>query len=167
MTLKIPNQSFHMTLCPMMMHHHTGYKRFSGLNILSRQTFMEIFNLHCDLDLQSSNEILFTRTIQHNMIYHQIKSACKRINSSEGITETVIFWSYKILLWPWPWRDIQTKMLPFMMHNNTKFGYKRFSGSGDITWIIIHWHFELSLRPWSWTQQFNLLRCTRGPSLVP
>ena len=39
-----------MILWLMMMHHHT---KFDQLEILSGQTFTEVQNLHCDLDLDS------------------------------------------------------------------------------------------------------------------
>ena len=35
----------------MMMHHHT---KFDRSEILSGQTFAEVQNLHCDLDLEHS-----------------------------------------------------------------------------------------------------------------
>ena len=44
LTLKIANQSFHMTLWSMMLHHQTKFdiKRSVGQNISSRQTFTGI-----------------------------------------------------------------------------------------------------------------------------
>ena len=55
--LKITHHSFCMSLWPMMMYHHTkfGYERFSSSGILTAQTFNDILNLHCDLDLECSN----------------------------------------------------------------------------------------------------------------
>ena len=40
-----------MILWLMMMHHHTQFDRSE---ILSGQTFTEVQNLHCDLDLEYS-----------------------------------------------------------------------------------------------------------------
>ena len=46
LTLKIATHFSHMTLWLIMMYHHT--------KILSWQTFTEVQNLHCDLDLEYS-----------------------------------------------------------------------------------------------------------------
>ena len=39
------------------------------------------------------------------MMYHQTKFGCQRISSSEDIVAIVIFWLYKLSLWPWHWRQ--------------------------------------------------------------
>ena len=46
------------------------------------QTFSQVLNYHCDLDLEHSNPI-FYKTFQLMMIHHQTKVGCKRIRSSE------------------------------------------------------------------------------------
>ena len=51
LTLNIAKWYFWMILWLMMMHHHT---KFDGSEILSGQTFAEVQNLHCDLDLEYS-----------------------------------------------------------------------------------------------------------------
>ena len=51
LTLNIAKWYFWMTLWLMMMHHHT---KFDRSEILSGQTFTEVQNLHCDLDLEYS-----------------------------------------------------------------------------------------------------------------
>ena len=93
-----------MALWSTRMYHHTnfGYKMSSGSDF-TVQIFIDIFNLHCCLDLECSNLFLFFK-LQLMMIYHQTKSGCKWINSSEDIVEIVIFWWHETLLWPWPCR---------------------------------------------------------------
>ena len=49
LTLNIAKWYFWIILCLMMMHHHT---KFDRSEILSGQTFTEVQNLHCDLDLE-------------------------------------------------------------------------------------------------------------------
>ena len=51
LTLNIAKWYFWMILWLMMMHHHT---KFNRSEILSGQTFTEVQNLHCDLDLEYS-----------------------------------------------------------------------------------------------------------------
>ena len=51
LTLNIAKLYFWMILWLMMMHHYT---KFDWSEILSRQTFTEVQNLHCDLDLEYS-----------------------------------------------------------------------------------------------------------------
>ena len=51
LTLNITKWYFWMILWLMMMHHHT---KFDRSEILSGQTFTEVQNLHCDLDLEYS-----------------------------------------------------------------------------------------------------------------
>ena len=51
LALNIAKWYFWMILWLMMMHHHT---KFDRSEILSGQTFTEVQNLHCDLDLEYS-----------------------------------------------------------------------------------------------------------------
>ena len=51
LTLNIAKWYFWMIRWLMMMHHHT---KFDRSEILSGQTFTEVQNLHCDLDLEYS-----------------------------------------------------------------------------------------------------------------
>ena len=57
---------------------------------LSRHTFIDISNLHYDLDLERCNAV-FHRTLKLVMMYHKTKFTHKQINSIEDIVETVIF----------------------------------------------------------------------------
>ena len=51
LSLNIAKWYFWMILWLMMIHHHN---KFDQSEILSRQTFIEVQNLHCDLDLEYS-----------------------------------------------------------------------------------------------------------------
>ena len=51
LTLNIAKWYFWMILWLAMMHHHA---KFDRLEILSGQTFTEVQNLYCDLDLEYS-----------------------------------------------------------------------------------------------------------------
>ena len=55
LTLNIAKCYFWMILWLMMMHYHTEFDRSE---ILSGQTFTEVQNLHCDLDLEYSKVTL-------------------------------------------------------------------------------------------------------------
>ena len=46
----------------MMMHHHT---KFDRSEILSGQTFIEVQNLHCDLDLEYSKATFVQDTLDY------------------------------------------------------------------------------------------------------
>ena len=97
LTLNIAKWYFWMILWLMMMHHHT---KFDGSEILSRQTFAEVQNLHCYLDLEYSKATFS----QDTPAYEHALS--KKINSSEHMIEIIIFdcMNRNLLLWPWPWR---------------------------------------------------------------
>ena len=41
-------------------------------------------------------------------LYFQTKFGCRRTGSLEDITEIVIFWLYKLSLWPWHWTQWTT-----------------------------------------------------------
>ena len=66
--------------------------------ILSRQTFTDILNLRCDLDLERSNPIFPKDTPDY-----QTKFGYKPTSSWKDTTEIVIFWLYKPSPWPWLW----------------------------------------------------------------
>ena len=59
-----------MTLCLVMLHNHTrfGNKMFCGQKISSGQTFTNILNLHCDLDLERSISIFPQDTPAYNAV---------------------------------------------------------------------------------------------------
>ena len=66
------------------------------------QTFTDISNLRCDLDLEHSN-LFFHRTLRLMILYYKTKFGWKPTSSLEDTTEIVIFWLYKPSLWPWHW----------------------------------------------------------------
>ena len=70
--------------------------------ISSGQTFTDILNLRCGLDLERSNPIFSHRTLWlMMMLYYQTKFGCTRTSSLEDTTEIVIFWLYKSSMRPW------------------------------------------------------------------
>ena len=101
MTLKIANQSFCMTFQLMTMHHYTkfGNKMFGGVEN-NMWTNSEILTLRCDLDLERSKPFFFLTRYSGLWLSDQV---WLRISTSEDTVERVIFWSYKPLLWAWPW----------------------------------------------------------------
>ena len=56
------------------------------------------------------------RTLQLMMLYYKTKFGSKWTSSLEDAVETVIFCSYKPLLWPWQWRQ-QPKFLHTLAHD--------------------------------------------------
>ena len=70
--------------------------------ISSGQTFTNILNLHCALDLKCSNPIFPQDTQAYDADHNQVCS-CKLTSSWEDTVKRVIFWLYKCSLWPWPW----------------------------------------------------------------
>ena len=58
----------------MMIHHHT---KFDQSEILFGQTFTEVQNLHCDLDLEYS-KATFSKTLQLMNMYCQTKLVTKK-----------------------------------------------------------------------------------------
>ena len=88
---------------PIFSHHtlvndysyHTKFgkkkkKKFSVHNISLTQTFTDTLNFHCDFEVECSN-LYFNKTLQVMVMYHQVKTGCKKISSSEDAEETVIF----------------------------------------------------------------------------
>ena len=96
-TLTINNVS-HMTL-QFMLHHHTkfGYKRFSGVEDIIQTNIN--WTVKCLLWVwpwswtQQSN--IFTEHSGLSWQYQQTYFGCKRIISSKGTFETVMFWSHE------------------------------------------------------------------------
>ena len=63
--------------------------------IPSRQTFTNILNLHCDLDLECSNAIFPWDTPAYDtLLTNQVW--LQTINNLEGIVKIVIFWLYNL-----------------------------------------------------------------------
>ena len=74
---------------PIFLHDtqaHDSTKGSVGHKILAGQTFTLILTLTLNTAIQSSH-----KTFWLIMMYHQAKSGCKRISSSEDTVETVIF----------------------------------------------------------------------------
>ena len=69
MTLKTVNQFFCMTLWLMMLHHHTkfGNKIFRTSEDIIR-TFIDMLNLHCDLDPECSDPIFPQDTPAYHVV---------------------------------------------------------------------------------------------------
>ena len=94
LTLKLAHQSFHITLHPIMMHHHTkfGYLRFSGSGDIG-QTSPDISNHHCNLDLEHSNPVISQDTLANDDVPHtkkENKFDCKRVRSLKDTIDTII-----------------------------------------------------------------------------
>lgn len=117
---------------------------------LSGQTFNDMFNLCCDLNLEHSTPIVS----QDTWTYYDTPSAlsgCERISSSEN-TGQVKFWyispHHHFDLWDSKlifWISIWLMMRPL----HTKFGYKTVGSSEDIIWTRLR-HTE------RWTQWFKI-----------
>ena len=87
LTLNIAKWYFWVIFWRMMMHHHTKFVRSE---ILSGQTFTEVQNHHCDLDLEYTKQP-FHKILQHMNMHSQTKLVAKKISGSEHIIEIVIF----------------------------------------------------------------------------
>ena len=118
LTLNRAIQFLHKTLWLMIMYHQIAQHSSSWCcitmpslvtkcsavqKVSSRHIFIDILNLCCNLDLESSNQTFTQDTPAYDAVPSDqvwLQMAC----SSEDIVETVIFWLHKPLLWPWPWR---------------------------------------------------------------
>ena len=109
-------------------------KRSAVQKISPRQTFTDIVNLRCDLDLEHSNPFFFTGH-SDTIVYYQTKSSCKLTSSWEDTTEIVIFWLYTPSQWPWHWKHLNQffnmTLWLMMLHNHTRFGDRMFCSSED------------------------------------
>ena len=104
LTLNIAKWYFSMILWLMMMHHHT---KFDWSQILSRQTFTEVHNLHCDLDLEYSKATFSqgTPASEHNYTGKLSRSPKnQQFATYNRNNHDFIVWTQTQLLWPWPWR---------------------------------------------------------------
>ena len=152
----------------MMLHNHTrfGDKMFCGSEILSRQTFTNILNLHCDLDLEHSNPIssgqIFTDNLnlysdldleQSNPIFPQDTSAYVAVLSNQVWLQTNqqfnrynIRNSHILIIYTLTVTFTLNTVSQFfcmtlwlmMLHNHTTFGNKMFSGSENTVRTDIH-----------------------------
>ena len=124
LTLNIAKWYFSMILWPMMIDHHT---KFDRSEILSGQTFTEVQNLHCDLDLEYSKATFSQRYSSLFTCTVKLSWSPQKISSSEHIIEIVIFdcmnqFSYCDL-------DLEDIHFPHMtlISHRTGFGSKWFS----------------------------------------
>ena len=113
-----------------MMHHHTIFDRSETL---SGQTFTEVQNLHCDLDLEYSKATFSqdTPAYEHAVTLSWLPT---KISSSEHIIETVIFdrmnrnsVTVKIETLKIETHFFHMTLWLIMMSRHTGFGYKWFS----------------------------------------
>ena len=74
-------------------------KILSGLD----KHLLTFWNFAVSLTLSTTIHFLH-KTLWFIIMYYQTKFGCKRISSSKDTVEIVIFWSYELLQWPWPWR---------------------------------------------------------------
>ena len=99
-------------------------KYCAAQKILSEQTFTNILILRCDLVLERSNPFFPPQDTQAYGAVLSNQVGCKRTSSLEDIAEIVIFWLYKLSLWPWHWRqktNFSTWHWPIMLHDHNKF----------------------------------------------
>ena len=85
-----------------MMQHNVklGNKMFGGLENVIR-TNTEILTLHYDLDLDAVMLLFFTR--HSGLLWCTIRFSLVAEESTVQTDSRVIFSSYELLLWPWPW----------------------------------------------------------------
>ena len=117
--------------------------------ILSGHTFTNIWTFTVILTFTAVIPF-YHRILLLMMLYCQTKIGCKQTNSLEDIVKIVIFWLYKLSLWPWHWRQwtnfsarhIASSSLYTTIPNLLK---KWSSGSGDTEQIQSDtWHFNLN-----------------------
>ena len=107
------------------------------------------FEPSCDFDLKHNRVIKSShQTIQLMMMCHQTKFSCKRIRSSEDISES--YFDYMILHCDPDLEDsipifLKDNLWLMMMYHSNKFGSKQFRGSAGTVWTNIHRHFEVLL----------------------
>ena len=82
-----------MTLWLTMLHHHSEFSNKMSVvqKTASVQTFTDILNLRCDLDLERSNQFFFHRTLRLMILFYQTKFGRKRSSSLEDMVQVVIF----------------------------------------------------------------------------
>ena len=70
-----------------MLHHRTkfGTKIFCGSEDVIGQTFTDVLNLSCNLDLERSNPFLSHRTLRLITLYYETKFGGKLSSSLEDI----------------------------------------------------------------------------------
>ena len=132
-----------------MYHHHSKLKRLTG-----SEDIIHTNNSNSEGSLWpwpwTQNASIFTGHFGlWWSTYYQTKFGCNRINSSEDIVKTIIFWLYRpchpdldpddrnlsssFFFFFFFFSLSRITLLPLMMHDHTKFGYKRLSGWDDKT----------------------------------
>ena len=91
LTLNIAKWYFWMILWLMMMHHHT---KFDRSEILSRQTFIEVQNLHCDLTLNTAKQP-FHKTLQLINMHCQTKLVAQTNQQFRTYNRNSHIWLYE------------------------------------------------------------------------
>ena len=167
LTLKIANQSFHMTLWSMMLHHQTkfGYKRFSSWEDTTQKNIHWHFeSLLWPWPWTQQNILIFSKeypayaikpSLQHNTPAHDITSPyqvwLQKVEWFQSYHPDNIPWHFKPSLWPWPQQSKFSKDKPVYEHvpsNQTKFDWKRIKSIELRVKTVIFW-LNRPL-PWSW-----------------
>ncbi len=91
LTLNIAKWYFWMIFWLMMMHHHT---KFDWSEILSGQTFTEVQNLHCDLDLEYSKATFSQDTPRLMNMHCQTKLVAKENRQFNMYNRNSPIWLY-------------------------------------------------------------------------
>ena len=99
-------QSFYKTIHLMIMCHQTkfSWKGISNSNNILKRNILFIFSISVTLTLKTANQS-FWKTIWLLMMHHHTKLGSKWFCVSKDIIWTNIHWHFKILLWPWPWKQ--------------------------------------------------------------
>ena len=100
----------------------------------SWQTVDDVLNHHRDLDFAPIQS--FHKTSQFMMMYHQTISGCKRISSSKGTGEMILFFiisAHTVTLTLNITKPFCTTPWFMMMHHHTKSGYKNLNRSDHPT----------------------------------
>ena len=91
LTLNITKWYFWMILWLMMMYHHT---KFDWSEMLSRQTFTEVQNLHCDIDLEYSKST-FSQDTQLMNMHCQTKLVAQQNQQFRTYNRNSHIWLYE------------------------------------------------------------------------
>ena len=111
----------------------------------ARQTFINILNIRCDLELLHSNQIFsqntpaYDVTIKLSLVakHPQFRRYCRN-------RHTLIIQALSVTLtFKLAHQSFCLTLGLMMMHHHTKFDYKRSHGSEDIRWTDIHWPLNL------------------------
>ena len=83
----------------MMLPHNT---KFGNRMFSDKKISLTFWTFTVTLTLNAVTPFLH-RTLPLIMLYYQPKFGWKQTSSLEDTTEIVIFWLYKLSLWPWHW----------------------------------------------------------------